>query len=74
MGNYGVMADNKLTLPPISLSDLPERTKDFLIALCNQDNIAPAEAMKRTLDLAAMRAGFAPATPTEGAAVAALAA
>ena len=68
------MADNKLTLPPISLSELSERTKDFLLALCNQDNIAPAEAMKKTLDLAAMRAGFTPATQMEGAAVAALAA
>jgi hypothetical protein len=61
------MSANKLTLPPISLSELPERTKDYLLALCNQDNIAPAEAMKKTLDLAAMRAGFSPTTPTEGA-------
>lgn len=59
------MSANKLSLPPISLSELPERTKDFLLALCNQDNIAPAEAMKKTLDLAAMRAGFSPTTPTE---------
>lgn len=63
------MSANTLTLPPISLSELPERTKDYLLALCNQDNIAPAEAMKKTLDLAAARAGFSPKTPTEGATV-----
>lgn len=64
--HFQCMSADHLTLPPISLSELPERTKDYLLALCNQDNIAPAEAMKKTLDLAAMRAGFSP-TPTEGA-------
>jgi hypothetical protein len=49
-----------LSLPPIALEDLPESTKDFLLALCNQEDIAPEEAMRRTLDLAAARAGFAP--------------
>lgn len=59
------MSANNLTLPPVSLSELPERTKDYLLALCNQDGIAPAEAMKKILFLAATRAGFSP-TPTEG--------
>lgn len=60
------MSANHLTLPPVPLSSLPERTKDFLLALCNQDNSTPTEALLKTLDLAAMRAGFSP-TPTEGA-------
>ena len=61
------MSTPNLTLPPIALSALPERTKDFLIALCNQENIAPEEALKRTLDLAAARAGFAPKPEPEDA-------
>lgn len=47
-----------MTLPPVALSELPERTKDYLIALCNRDGITPAEALKLTLDAAASRAGF----------------
>ena len=54
------MSPPYLSLPPIALEDLPESTKDFLLALCNQEDIAPEEAMRRTLDLAAARAGFAP--------------
>lgn len=61
------MSANHLTLPPVPLSSLPERTKDFLLALCNQDNSTPTEALLKTLDLAAARAGFSPKTPTEGA-------
>lgn len=49
-----------MTLPPIALADLPEKTKDFILALCNRDNITPAEAMKQTLDASAARAGFLP--------------
>lgn len=47
-----------MTLPPIALVDLPERTKDFLIALGNRDNVTVAEAMKRVLSASASRAGF----------------
>lgn len=54
---------SRMTLPPVELSDLPERTKDFLIALCNQENITPAEGLKRVLDTAAQRAGFSPMPP-----------
>lgn len=60
------MSADKLTLPPIRLVDLPERTKDYLLALCNQDHCSPEEAMKKTLDNAAARAGFI-ATSAEGA-------
>ncbi len=58
----------RMTLPPVDLKDLPERTKDFLIALCNQENITPAEGLKRVLDTAAQRAGFSPMPPTSAAA------
>jgi hypothetical protein len=54
------MSANHLTLPPIRLDDLPEKTKDFILAFCNQHNVTPREAMKQTLDLAAERAGFKP--------------
>lgn len=47
-----------MTLPPIALVDLPERTKDFLIALGNRDNVTVAEAIKRVLSASASRAGF----------------
>ncbi len=59
------MSTDKLTLPPIRLADLHERTKDFLLALCNQDHCTPDEALRKVLDLAATRAGFSP--KTEGA-------
>jgi hypothetical protein len=52
------MSANTLALPPIPLADLPERTKDFIIALCNQEGLTPEQAIKRTLDASAMRAGF----------------
>lgn len=51
-----------MTLPPIALADLPERTKDFILAFCNQHHCTPEEAMKQTLDLAAKRAGFTSTT------------
>lgn len=65
-----------MTLPPVALSELPERTKDYLIALCNRDGITPAAALKLTLDAAAARAGFLalPSQPAEGDRGAALAA
>lgn len=52
------MSASTLALPPISLSELPERTKDYIIALCNQKGCTPAQAMKETLDASAARAGF----------------
>jgi hypothetical protein len=58
------MSDNQmLRLPPISLSELPEATKDYVIALCNQHRVTPEEALKMILDNAAARSGFAPASP-----------
>lgn len=56
------MSTQTLSLPPIALAQLPERTKDFLLALCNQEHCSPEEALKLTLDRAAARAGFAPQT------------
>lgn len=58
------MSAPKLTLPPIRLADLPEQTKDFILALCNQEHCTPEEALRKTLDLAAARAGF-PIAPTK---------
>lgn len=41
-------------LPPIDLSELPERTKDYLLAVCNTTpGMTPKEAIKSVLDNAA---------------------
>ena len=42
-----------LAVPPIPLSRLPERTKDYLLALANERRCTPVEAVKQTLDAAA---------------------
>lgn len=65
-----------MTLPPVALSDLSERTKDFLLALCNRDNCSPEQAMKKVLDASAARAGFLalPPQPEDAGSDAALAA
>jgi hypothetical protein len=47
------------TLPDIALSDLPETTKDYLIALSAQGKTV-AEVIVDTLDQAATRHGFEP--------------
>lgn len=60
------MSANHFTLPPIRLDDLPEKTKDFILAWCNQHNVTPSEAMRQTLELAAERAGFKPSALTNG--------
>jgi hypothetical protein len=47
------------TLPDIPLNELPESTKDFLIALSAQGK-SVAEVVIETLDAAATRHGFEP--------------
>ncbi len=59
------MSAQTLALPPIPLSALPEKTKDYLIAFCHQHACSFEEAMKLTLDASAARAGFAPQASTE---------
>lgn len=39
-----------VTLPPIDVAKLPERTKDFLLAVCQQESITPEEAIHRVLN------------------------
>ena len=48
----------RLSLPPIALDELPEGTKDFLLAKANRDGVPPMQALKDTLDRAASKAGF----------------
>lgn len=55
-----------LHLPPIRLEDLPGRTKDFVLAFCNQHDCTPRDALKAILDSAAQRAGFPPSNSTGG--------
>lgn len=50
---------NLITLPEIPLSDLPEATKDFLIALSAQGK-SVADIVVDTLDAAASDHGFQP--------------
>jgi len=52
------MSASTLSLPPVPLSTLPERTKDFILALCNRDHCTPEEAMRNTLIATAAQAGF----------------
>lgn len=60
-------AETKLTLPPIALSDLPESTKDFILASANVGvGKTPIEVIKAILDQAATRAGFPVKAPQEG--------
>jgi hypothetical protein len=47
----------KLKLPEIALSDLPESTKDFLIAYAASGKTI-TEAIREILDRAAINAGF----------------
>jgi hypothetical protein len=54
-----VSEPKELKLPDIALSDLPESTKDFLIAYSATGKTVP-EAIKETLNQAASAAGFAP--------------
>lgn len=43
-----------LKLPPITLNELPEKTKDYLLALCNASpGMTPRDAIKSVLDNAA---------------------
>lgn len=42
-----------MTLPPIPLAALPERTKDYILGLCNGSGLTPEQAVKRVLDRAA---------------------
>lgn len=60
MVHFGCMSAT-LLLPPIALSDLPESTKDFILAASNTGK-TPAEVIREILDDAADHAGF-PATP-----------
>jgi hypothetical protein len=48
----------QLTLPPIALEDLKERTKDYLLAQANKENVSPLQVLKNILDRSATRAGF----------------
>lgn len=50
---------NLITLPEIPLSELPESTKDFLIALSAQGK-SVADIVVDTLDAAASDHGFQP--------------
>lgn len=50
----------RMTLPPLALCDLPEPTKDYLLALCHQQRLTPEQALKRVLDASAASAGFLP--------------
>lgn len=43
----------QLALPPIPLAALPERTKDYILGLCNGSGLTPEQAVKRVLDRAA---------------------
>ena len=46
--------NDDLRLPPIDLAELPERTKDYILALCNvTPRMTPKEAIKSVLDNAA---------------------
>jgi hypothetical protein len=55
---------SKLTLPPIALSDLPESTKDFILAASNPGRSA-TDVIISVLDAAAMEAGFHPFTKAQ---------
>lgn len=50
---------NELKLPDIALSELPESTKDFIIAY-SATGKSVTEAIKDTLNQAAASAGFSP--------------
>ena len=42
-----------MTLTPIPLAALPERTKDYILGLCNGSGLTPEQAVKRVDDRAA---------------------
>jgi hypothetical protein len=44
----------QLALPPIALDSLPERTKDFILGICNGSDLTPEEAVRRVLNQAAL--------------------
>jgi hypothetical protein len=58
----------ELKLPDIALSDLPESTKDFLIASSGNAGKPVVQVIRDTLTKAAERAGFPPAKPNHHAA------
>jgi len=57
---------DSLTLPPIALSALPERTKDFILGVAGASEVPPQEAIKRVLNRAAAPFDPAPAAPVIG--------
>lgn len=50
-------AETKLQLPPIALSDLPESTKDYILAASSAGK-NPVDVILEILDRAATTAGF----------------
>ena len=61
------LSNTRLTLPPIPLSELPEGTKDYILAKSNQDNVPPMLTIKGVLNRAAKKAGFpVPREPAGG--------
>lgn len=48
-----------VSFPPIAMSELPEATKDFILA-CSLDGTPPQEVIKNILIAAAQDAGFTP--------------
>jgi len=55
-----VPPDDVFAIPPIQLQDLPERTKDYVLARCGQgENLR--EVLREILNDAAREAGFDPA-------------
>jgi hypothetical protein len=48
-----------VSFPPIALCELPEATKDFILASC-LDGTPPQEVIKNVLRAAATDAGFCP--------------
>jgi hypothetical protein len=42
-----------LSLPPIALDSLPERTKDYILGICNGSDLTPEQAVRRVLNQAA---------------------
>jgi hypothetical protein len=52
-GVFLVYMPNTVTLPPIRIPDLPEVTKNYLLAVCQTDGLTPEEAIHRVLNEAA---------------------
>lgn len=42
-----------LSLPPIALDSLPEKTKDYILGICNGSDLTPEQAVRRVLNQAA---------------------